>query len=54
MSIVCKECHAYKQFKEKCWFYWQEKKECSKFVPTEMSGETHRSVKEDFDIVQLK
>jgi len=31
MSIVCKNCHAFKAFGEKCWFYWENKKSCSQF-----------------------
>ncbi len=31
MSDVCKNCHAFKVFGEKCWFYWERKKSCSQF-----------------------
>jgi len=31
MSDVCKNCHAFKVFGEKCWFYWERKKACSQF-----------------------
>jgi len=25
----CKDCLNFKDFKEKCWYYWEKKKECS-------------------------
>ena len=31
MSEVCKNCHAFKSFGEKCWFFWERKKACSQF-----------------------
>lgn len=30
--MVCKSCANYKIFKEKCWYYWEGKKECSQKV----------------------
>ena len=35
MSDVCKHCHAFKVFGEKCWFYWEGKKSCSQFKRSE-------------------
>lgn len=29
--MVCKECLKYKMHKDKCWFYWKEKRACSRF-----------------------
>ncbi len=26
---ICKDCLNWKEFKEKCWYHWQLKKECS-------------------------
>ncbi len=26
---VCENCHSYKVFGKKCWFYWEGKKACS-------------------------
>jgi hypothetical protein len=26
---LCKDCLNWKDFKEKCWYHWQNKKECS-------------------------
>ncbi|MFC1742112.1 hypothetical protein ACFL3V_06260 [Nanoarchaeota archaeon] len=26
---LCKECLNFKDFKEKCWYFWEKKKECS-------------------------
>ncbi len=31
---VCDNCHAYKVFGNKCWFYWEHKKSCSQFKRT--------------------
>ncbi|HLF54564.1 MAG TPA: hypothetical protein VI612_02495 [Candidatus Nanoarchaeia archaeon] len=28
---VCENCHSYKIFGKKCWFYWEDKKTCSQF-----------------------
>jgi len=28
---LCENCANYKQHKEKCWFYWENKKQCSQF-----------------------
>jgi len=29
--MVCKECLKYKSHKGECWFYWKDKKACSRF-----------------------
>ncbi|NQU79674.1 hypothetical protein HQ545_07955 [Candidatus Woesearchaeota archaeon] len=29
---VCKQCINWKEFKEKCWYFWEQKKECSQRV----------------------
>jgi len=29
--MVCKKCHGFKVFGNKCWFYWDGKKKCSQF-----------------------
>lgn len=26
---ICEDCINYKDFKERCWYYWERKKECS-------------------------
>lgn len=31
MSDICKNCHSFGVFGEKCWFFWQNKKACSQF-----------------------
>jgi hypothetical protein len=28
----CRECFHFKRFKEKCWFYWENKKECTQKI----------------------
>jgi hypothetical protein len=28
----CKECLHFRKFKEKCWFYWENKKECTQRI----------------------
>jgi len=28
---VCKHCHAFQVFKDKCWYYWDGKSACSQF-----------------------
>lgn len=34
MSEICKTCHSFKVFGEKCWFYWERKKACSQYRHT--------------------
>lgn len=29
---ICKDCLNWKDFKEKCWYYWEKKKECSQRI----------------------
>lgn len=29
--MICKECNKYKQHKGDCWFFWNEKRACSRF-----------------------
>jgi hypothetical protein len=29
---ICKECMNWKDFKEKCWYFWNSKKECSQKI----------------------
>jgi hypothetical protein len=29
---ICKDCINWKDFKEKCWYFWEKKKECSQRV----------------------
>lgn len=29
--MVCKECLKYRHHKEECWFYWKDKRACSRF-----------------------
>jgi len=31
---VCDNCHMYKTFGNKCWFYWEHKKTCTQFKRT--------------------
>lgn len=31
-NICCTDCFHYKKFREKCWFYWEEKKECTQKI----------------------
>ncbi len=30
-AMVCRKCHGFKVFGDKCWFYWDGKKRCSQF-----------------------
>ena len=45
---VCKGCHKYKTFKKDCWFYWDEKTECSKFQLNDEDNE-HYKIEEEND-----
>ena len=29
---ICKDCLNWKDFKEKCWYFWHQKKECSQRI----------------------
>ncbi|RLE46294.1 hypothetical protein DRJ25_04400 [Candidatus Woesearchaeota archaeon] len=31
LVMVCKDCHNFKVFGKKCWFYWENKSACSQF-----------------------
>ncbi len=44
MSAVCEECHSYKVFGEKCWFFWGSKKSCSQFRGQPLEEPKFRSV----------
>lgn len=44
MSAVCEECHSYKVFGEKCWFFWNSKKSCSQFRGQPMEEPRFRSI----------
>lgn len=43
---VCKDCMTFKRFKDKCWFYWDNKKACSNFLGSEFAEPTFKEVKE--------
>ncbi|MBW2992001.1 hypothetical protein KY345_02165 [Candidatus Woesearchaeota archaeon] len=32
INELCKDCFHFKKFKEKCWFYWKDKKECTQKI----------------------
>jgi len=38
---VCRDCWRYKQFKEDCHFFWENKSECSKFLEHQMAEEKY-------------
>lgn len=50
---VCRECASWKIFKEKCWFYWDGKKECSQFKDDPLSEPRYMSKKLDPDQILL-
>jgi hypothetical protein len=29
---ICKDCLNFKDFKEKCWYHWEQKSECSQKI----------------------
>lgn len=31
MTSVCDSCQSFKNFGEKCWFFWKDKKSCSQY-----------------------
>lgn len=47
VNEVCKECASWKVFKEKCWFFWDGKKECSQFKDDDFSEPKYKDVKHD-------
>ncbi|MBU0536173.1 MAG: hypothetical protein KKE20_04360 [Nanoarchaeota archaeon] len=46
-SDVCKECASWNIFMDRCWFYWEGKKECSQFKDDHMSEPKYRNTKQD-------
>lgn len=46
---LCRECASWKRHREKCWFYWEGKKECSQFKDDDFSEAKYRNVKLDTD-----
>ncbi|MBD3312855.1 hypothetical protein GF345_00265 [Candidatus Woesearchaeota archaeon] len=44
-SEVCKECASWKIFGSKCWFYWDNKAECSQFKDDQMSEPKYRNTR---------
>lgn len=42
---LCRECASWKRHAEKCWFYWEGKKECSQFRDDDLSESKYRNVK---------
>ena len=44
MTAVCDDCHAFKQFGEKCWFFWNDKKSCSQHKETPAAEPKFRTV----------
>ncbi|PIN87097.1 hypothetical protein COV19_01210 [Candidatus Woesearchaeota archaeon CG10_big_fil_rev_8_21_14_0_10_44_13] len=46
--MVCKDCLKYKQHKEACWFYWKEKRACSRFEDS--MGERFKDASENTEI----
>lgn len=47
--MICKECRKYEQHKDKCWFYWDEKRACSRFE--DGMGERFKDLATDFDMM---
>lgn len=47
MNELCKECWRYETFKEKCHFYWEEKRECSRWISHETDEEKYKSIIEN-------
>jgi len=49
---VCKECSTFKRHKDKCWFYWDNKKACSQHVASDFSEPAFKEVREfEFNIL---
>ncbi|MCX8147399.1 MAG: hypothetical protein N3D84_02940 [Candidatus Woesearchaeota archaeon] len=42
---LCKDCANWKNFREKCWFYWEEKKECSQFKEDILSEPRYKNIR---------
>ncbi|MEM4336618.1 MAG: hypothetical protein QXG86_01285 [Candidatus Woesearchaeota archaeon] len=38
---VCADCWRYAQFKEDCYFFWESKSECSKFMKHQLDEERY-------------
>ena len=44
---ICEKCYNFKLFGKDCWYYWEGKKECSKFRKDEDDEEHFESLKEE-------
>lgn len=44
---ICDGCYNWKLFKEKCWFFWEGKTECSKFRSDEDDEGHYKRIMED-------
>ncbi|MFO8015809.1 MAG: hypothetical protein R6U32_01760 [Candidatus Woesearchaeota archaeon] len=47
--MVCRDCLKYKQHKDKCWFYWEGKRACSRFE--DATGERYRDTSIDTELM---
>ncbi len=54
MSDVCKDCHSFQIFKEKCWFFWENKRACSQFRSSPNAEPTFVSVEHMHELLRAK
>ncbi|MBI2564578.1 hypothetical protein HYV79_01150 [Candidatus Woesearchaeota archaeon] len=45
---VCEGCQNYKLFKEKCWFYWENKRICTQYRESFGQEPEFKTAKENF------
>ncbi len=45
---LCKDCSNWENFKEKCFFYWEDKKECSQHKQHVLAEPKIKSIKQEF------
>ncbi len=43
-GTVCENCVAFKRFGDKCWFYWEGKRECTQFVRSDFAEPEYHQV----------
>lgn len=48
--MVCKDCHSFKIFGNKCWFFWENKKTCSQHRKSPESEPDFKTIEEIMSI----
>lgn len=44
VNELCTDCWRYQTFKDKCHFFWEDKRECSKWISHEADEEQYKTI----------